>query len=100
MHHGTESESKGLIGDPDAVGWHVITPFYLEGGERHGDTILVNRGWIQNKFLPPEKRREAQIEGTLELEGAVRKTEKRPQFSPKLQQQGNKWQYRYEILVC
>lgn len=94
MHQGIESESNGLIGNPDVVGWHVITPFHLEGGERHGDTILVNRGWIQNKFLSAEKRSEAQFEGTLDLEGTVRTTEKRQQFSQKLQQHGDKWQYR------
>ena len=60
----------------------------------HGNIILVNRGWIQNKFLPPEKRSQAQVEGTLEIEGTVRKTEKRQQFSPKHQQDGDKWQYR------
>ena len=60
----------------------------------HGNIILVNRGWIHNKLLPPEMRSQAQVEGTLEIEGTVRKTEKRPQFSPKIQQDGDKWQYR------
>lgn len=76
------------------MGWHVITPFCLEGCERDGDTILVNRGWVQNQFLNPSTREEGQIEETHELVGAIRKTEQRQQFAAK-HLGGNKWQYRY-----
>ena len=79
MSNGVEGESHGLIGSRDRVGWHVITPFCLDGGERHGDTILINRGWVQNRIINPAKRREAQIEETIELEGVIRKTEQRQQ---------------------
>ena len=94
MNDGVENESNGLIGNPDRVGWHVITPFCLEGGDRDGDSILVNRGWVQNQFLNPVTREEGQIEDTHELVGAIRKTEQRKQFAAK-HLGGNKWQYRY-----
>lgn len=93
MNDGVENESNGLIGNPDRVGWHVITPFCLEGADRDGDTILVNRGWVQNQFLNPATREEGQIEEAHELVGAIRKTEQRQQFAAK-HLGGNKWQYR------
>ena len=91
---GAEGESSGLIGNPDRVGWHVITPFRLEGGARDGDTILINRGWVQNEILNPAKRAASQIEETVELEGVVRRTENGPQFAPTHQGKGSKWQWR------
>lgn len=94
LSDGVGSESSGLIGDSSRVGWHVITPFCLEGGPHSGQTILVNRGWVQNKMLNPESRKEAQIAGTIVLEGVVRKTEHRQQFAAKNQKGGNRWQYR------
>lgn len=94
MNDGVEGKSYGLIGNSEGVGWHVVTPFCLEGGEHHGDTILINRGWVPNKMLLPKNRFEAQVEGTLDVEGVVRKTEQRPQFADPSRQTGNKWQYR------
>ena len=45
-------------------------------------------------MLNPANRKEAQITGTIDLEGVVRKTEHRQQFAPKNQKEGNRWQYR------
>ena len=83
------------MGNSEGVGYHVITPFEIEGGERHGDIILVNRGWVHSKLLNPETRYQAQIQGTVEIEGIVRKTEQLQQFTPKMSQHGNIWSWRY-----
>jgi len=94
IHDGVEGESPGLIGNSEGIGWHVITPFRIEGGDRHGDVILVNRGWVHDKLLNPETRKEAQVSGTVEIEGIVRKTEQRQQFAAKRNPRGDKWPWR------
>lgn len=95
INDGVEGESHGLIGNPDGVGWHVITPFQVDGGERDGEYILINRGWVQDRIQSPIKRHHAQIEGAVEINGVVRLTEQRQQFAPKHRTFGDKWQYRY-----
>jgi len=94
IHDGVEGESPGLIGNAEGVGWHVITPFRIEGGDRDGDIILVNRGWVHSRLVDPETRNEAQVTGLIEFEGVVRKTEQRQQFAAKQTQHGNKWPWR------
>ena len=94
MNDGSDGESSGLISTSDRVGWNVVTPFCLEGGSRDGETILINRGWISKNKLDPSKRKDSQIDGTVELEGVVRKTESRPQFATKNKTEGCKWPYR------
>ena len=94
IHDGVEGESPGLIGNSEGIGWHVITPFQIEGGDRHGDVILVNRGWVHDKLQNPETRKEAQVSGTVEIEGIVRKTEQRQQFAAKRNPRGDKWPWR------
>ncbi|KAG5679303.1 hypothetical protein PVAND_008881 [Polypedilum vanderplanki] len=64
-------------------GYFVITPFKLEGRE---ETILVNRGWVARNQTNPNTRKEGQIEGTIEIDGIVRLSETRPQFSPEHKQ--------------
>lgn len=56
-------------------GFHVITPFKLEGRE---ETILVNRGWVPRNKINAKKG----PQGTIEIQGIVRLGEKRPQFTP------------------
>jgi len=94
INDGVEGESHGLIGNPDGVGWHVITPFQVDGGEKDGEYILINRGWVQDRIQSPTKRHNAQIEGVVEINGVVRLTEQRQQFAPKHRTFGDKWQYR------
>lgn len=45
-------------------------------------TILVNRGWVSRKQKNPDTRVEGQVEGPVELEAVVRKTERRAPFMP------------------
>ncbi|CAL1278704.1 unnamed protein product [Larinioides sclopetarius] len=70
----------GIISSRSQTGYLVITPFHVAD---KNITILVNRGWIPKNKLDPAKRLEGQIAGEVELIGAVRLPEKRPQFSPK-----------------
>ncbi len=49
----------GLFGNPDAVGYQVVTPFVLEGTD--GEAILVNRGWVQKKNINPASRPQGQV---------------------------------------
>ncbi len=114
----------GLFGNPDAVGYQVVTPFVLEGTD--GEAILVNRGWVQKKNINPASRPQGQVlwinssiflppyssyfdpinnpvidpifrqvEGPVDLVGVVRKTETRQQFEPKNQgKTAPVWAYR------
>jgi len=94
IHDGEAGESQGLMGSSEGIGYHVITPFHIDGGEHHGNVILVNRGWVHSKLVNPETREQAQVSGMIEIEGVVRTTEQRQQFTPKLSQNGNKWPWR------
>lgn len=42
----------------------------------------MNRGWVAKDKKYPNTRPEGQIEGTVEIQGIVRHTEPRPQFTP------------------
>jgi len=50
----------GLFGNPDSVGYQVVTPFILDGRE-NGEAILVNRGWIPKRNLNPATRPQGQV---------------------------------------
>jgi surfeit locus 1 family protein len=50
----------GLFGNPDSVGYQVVTPFILDGRE-DGEAILVNRGWIPKRNLNPATRPQGQV---------------------------------------
>jgi surfeit locus 1 family protein len=76
------SEQKGgggVFSSQSTTGYHVITPFKIEGRE---ETILVNRGWIPRSKMNPNTRKTGQVEGVIEIEGIVRLNEMRPQFTP------------------
>lgn len=57
--------------EPEYKGYHVITPFILESGEK----ILVNRGWVDEDHLDPKTRTNGQISGSVELTGLIRSSE-------------------------
>lgn len=58
--------------EPELNGYHVITPFILETGEK----ILVDRGWVDEPHLDPKTRTAGQVEGTVEITGLIRNDEK------------------------
>ena len=49
----------GLFGNPDTVGYNVITPFVVDG--TGGKSILVNRGWVPKKRVNPSTRQQGQV---------------------------------------
>jgi surfeit locus 1 family protein len=57
------------------AGYWIITPMTLESGQ----CILVNRGWVPSQF-PVEQLREAEVDGVVELEGVLRRTEAPPKY--------------------
>jgi len=107
----------GLFGNPNTVGWHVITPFILEGRDESilvSNPILskckssaralckkfpsfkVNRGWIPKNNKSPSTRLSSQIKETIDLVGVVRKADTRQQFTPKnTDPDGILWSYKY-----
>lgn len=72
--------SGGIFSTRNASsGYYVVTPFKLENRE---ETILVNRGWVSRQNLNPNSRKDGQINGVVEIQGIIRLSENRPQFSP------------------
>ncbi|XP_057309251.1 surfeit locus protein 1-like [Hydractinia symbiolongicarpus] len=85
-----DKESKGgLVSGKPTSGYHVVTPFVLDSGER----ILVNRGWVPKGKKKPDTRTEGQVIDAMQLTGFVRKGEKRPPFAPKSREDGFDWHY-------
>lgn len=72
-------------------GQWIATPFVLEDGRG----VLVNRGWVPEKYADPRSRREGLPEGTVTLEGILRLPgwsgweSMRPDNDPG----GNRWYY-------
>lgn len=87
--HPTGGGGGGLISHGPKTGYHIITPFILDSGER----ILINRGWVGRDFLDPEKRPAGQVTDRVQLSGLVRKSERRPSFSPKIRDDSLQWHY-------
>ena len=81
-------KSSGLISRPNS-GFQIVTPFVLDSGQR----ILINRGWVSKDERNSNKRQEGQVEDFIKITGLVRIGEKRPQFSPKVQQGSLNWHY-------
>ncbi|XP_053623784.1 surfeit locus protein 1 [Plodia interpunctella] len=81
-----------LVSDPKKnQGWLVITPFKLEDT---GRVILVNRGWVPQRYRSKEKRQASLVSGPVELVGVVRLTEKRAPFMPKNKPESGSWYSR------
>ncbi|XP_042905948.1 surfeit locus protein 1 isoform X2 [Parasteatoda tepidariorum] len=86
-----KDEGGGLLSSRSQSGNMVITPFHVADKDL---TILVNRGWVPRNKSDPSKRPEGQITKEIELVGAVRLHENRPQFSPKTQSDPNYFYFR------
>lgn len=67
-------KSSGLVSQGGQNGAWVVTPFKLAD---RNQTILVNRGWVPRKRISPETRLAGQVNGTTDIQGIVRQTEKR-----------------------
>ncbi|KAI4501310.1 hypothetical protein M0802_003683 [Mischocyttarus mexicanus] len=88
IDHGTAMDLGNPFGIKQKNGYNVITPFKVENTDL---TILINRGWIpeKSKRLPLSK-----IEGTVEINGIVRKEETRPALNPSNTPDKGIWYYR------
>lgn len=78
------SSPRGAHGGP---GWWVMTPMALDGG----GTVLVNRGFVPERFKSPASRPEGQVDGRVEIEGLLRLTEPQGPFIPDDEPDNNVW---------
>lgn len=69
------------------VGYHVLTPFALTGGE----TVLVDRGWVPVERKAPERRAEGQVAGAQSLEGVARLAHGQAWMQPDNEPVNNMW---------
>ncbi|TKR81213.1 hypothetical protein L596_015124 [Steinernema carpocapsae] len=90
---GHDDKGGGLIADSNmsSHGAHVITPFKLHGTDL---VILVNRGWVPSHRSDPSTRRSSQVQGTVEFDAIVRKSEGRPQFVGENIPERGVWYYK------
>lgn len=58
----------GLQASGSEPGAHLVTPFELEDGR----IILVDRGWLPERLLPPAVPKELELEGVVALTGVAR----------------------------
>lgn len=75
------------------VGYHVVTPFQVDGGEG----VLVNRGWIPDRWRNPEPNRaKGQIAGRTEVTGLLRTQQERRWMQPENAPDRNVW-FFYDV---
>ncbi|KAG8509443.1 Surfeit locus protein 1 [Galemys pyrenaicus] len=86
-----EAREAGRLSSSAETGAYVVTPFHCTD---LGVTILVNRGFVPRKKVNPETRQKGQIQGDVDLVGAVRLTETRKPFVPENNPEKNHWHYR------
>lgn len=67
-----QKDGGSLISTSPRVGAQVITPFYIPD---RGYSILVNRGFVDEKQINPETRQAGQVSGTVSVTGIFRRTE-------------------------
>lgn len=82
----------GIISSGEKVGWHVITPFQLEG--ESGQQILVNRGWVPRSRLTPDTRPAGQTSATTSIVGIIRLTEETSSLAPPNRVASDQWASR------
>ncbi|CAG8510645.1 12330_t:CDS:2 [Cetraspora pellucida] len=68
-------------------GYFVITPLERE----NGTTVLVRRGWISKDKVDSSTRKDNQFEGIVNIEGILKKSEKKNWFTPKNNPNRNEW---------
>jgi len=73
------------------VGALVITPFFLPD---RGYAILVNRGFVLREKKDPKSRLDGQVNGVIEIEGIIRRSEKPSSFAPKHNPKSNIWNFK------
>lgn len=79
------SDDKGRF---KGAGYLVMTPFKLESSE---DFVLVNRGFVPERFKQQQNRTDGLIEENISLEGVLRFSEQHNIFTPAPDMAKNIW---------
>lgn len=74
------------------AGYHIFTPFELEGG----GTVLINRGWVPLALKNPYSRPESLIGGDMEIGGTFHLPEVPNPFVPGNRPEKEEW-YRLDL---
>lgn len=77
-------------------GWWVLTP--LE--RRDGTTVLVNRGFVPDRFKDPATRPDGQVAGEVEVTGLLRLPEEAGMFTPDAGDDGRTWYVRDPLAIA
>lgn len=70
------------------AGYHIITPFKLQNSN---DIVMVNRGWIPEKFKDQSMRLQSLPEGKQTIKGTVIEAQERRWFLPENDTVKNVW---------
>jgi surfeit locus 1 family protein len=73
-----------------APGWRVVTPMETAGGV----IVLVDRGFVPAALKDPASRAQGQVEGEIELTGAIRRPGAKDWLGPENDPQRNQWYWR------
>ncbi len=87
------TEPKGREG---GFGWWVFTPFI----ESDGTEVIVNRGFVPDRFKDPTTRQAGQLTGELELTGLLRRPEGSNSFTPANDLTRNRWFTRDPVAMA
>lgn len=69
------------------AGFHVVTPFTTMDGMQ----LLINRGWVSEAYREPETRAFSITKGVVELDGIVRKPQRKGYFVPENEPERGFW---------
>ena len=69
------------------AGFHVVTPFTTNDGLE----LLVNRGWVSEAYREPETRPFSITEGEVELNGIIRRPQRKGYFVPENEPERGFW---------
>lgn len=85
-----EQEVRLFAVEGGAPGWFLITPL----ATATGPTVLVNRGFVPDKFEQPKSRPGSQPQGEVEITGLVRGSETPGLFTPNNDIDRRRWFWR------
>ena len=82
--------------DVTELGYWIFTPAKLPDGS----VIVVNRGFVPQVRQDPRTRTEGQVEGPVEIVGALRWPEQRGYFTPQDDPPRNVWYLRDHLVIA
>ncbi|MCG8625982.1 MAG: SURF1 family protein [Proteobacteria bacterium] len=87
--HDKETQLTGRVFDGNA-GYHIITPFRLTDGRPDGNIVLVNRGWVPERFRTPQSRPHTLTQSET-IEAIIRLPQTKPWLVPDNMPHANDW---------